>query len=227
MSARGAVVHVEHKHGDDDGQSDEDHGEEEVLANEGDDEGRGWYDLRDEQKEDGEGQQHRDTKSDLLTTVWGQIENQHSEAGDQQAGDDEVDGVKEREPSNDEEVGDVWVDLMATVVFLGVVRPHSIDDGPFPALPVVVEIHGVLNSLQVNLGFVISPGAKFHFAVLLIEGEEGDVDAAGALVNGWRDPADFARVEQVSFCHMCHSKFTISTGGEEDEQTIWKHQQKR
>ncbi len=84
---------------------------------------------------------------------------------------------------------------MAAVVFLCIVRPHGIDDGPFTALPVVVQIHSVFNSLQVNLGLVIRPGAKFHFAVLLIEGEEGDVDAAGALVDGRRDPANFASVE--------------------------------
>lgn len=101
---------------------------------------------------------------------------------------------------------------MAAVIFLGVVRSHCVDDGPFPTLPVVVEIHRVFDSLQINLGFVVGPGAKFHFAVLLIEREEGDVDAAGALVNGRWDPADFARVEQVSLRHMGHSELTVSTG---------------
>lgn len=69
MSAGGAVVHVEHEHGDDDGQSDKNHCEEEVLADEGDDEGCGRDDLSDEQKEDGKGQQHGDTKRDLLAAV--------------------------------------------------------------------------------------------------------------------------------------------------------------
>lgn len=84
---------------------------------------------------------------------------------------------------------------MAAVVFLGIVRPHSVDDGPFATLPVIVQVHSVFNPLQVNLGLVISPGAKFHFAVLLIKREEGDVDAAGALINGRRDPANFTSVE--------------------------------
>lgn len=84
---------------------------------------------------------------------------------------------------------------MAAVVFLCVVRPHSVDDGPFTTLPVIVQVHSVFNSLQVNLGLVIRPGAKFHFAVLLIKGEEGDVDAAGALINGRRDPANLTSVE--------------------------------
>lgn len=84
---------------------------------------------------------------------------------------------------------------MAAVIFLCIVCPHSIDDGPFTTLPVVVQVYRVFNSLQVDFGLVIRPGAKFHFAVLLIEGEEGDIDAAGALVDGRRDPANFTGVE--------------------------------
>lgn len=84
---------------------------------------------------------------------------------------------------------------MAAVVLLRVVCPHRIDDGPFAALPVIVQVHSVFNALQVNLGLVIRPGAKFHFAVLLIKGEEGDVDAAGALVDGRRHPSNFTSVE--------------------------------
>ena len=206
------MVHVEHEDGDDDGQGDEDHGEEEVLADQGDDEGRGGDDLGDEEEEDGEGQQHRDAQGDLLTAVRGQIENQDGEAGDQQTGDDEVDGVKQGKPPDDEEVGDVRVDLVAAVVFLCVVRAHGVDDGPLAALPVVVEVHRVLDALQVDLGLVVGPGAELHFAVLLVEGEEGDVDAAGALVDGRRDPANFTRVEQVSFGHVGHGKLPVGTG---------------
>lgn len=84
---------------------------------------------------------------------------------------------------------------MAAVIFLCIIRSHGIDDGPFAALPVVAEIHSIFNLLQVNFGFVVSPGAKFHFTVLLIEGEEGDINAARALVNSRRHPANFARVE--------------------------------
>lgn len=84
---------------------------------------------------------------------------------------------------------------MAAVILLCIVCPHSIDDGPFTALPVIVQVHSVFNPLKVDLGLVIGPRAKLHFAVLLIEGEEGDIDATGALVNGRRDPANFSRVE--------------------------------
>lgn len=215
VGAGRAVVHIEHEDGDDDGQRDENHGEEEVLADEGDDEGRGRDDLCDEEKEDGEGEQHRDAQGDLLAAVGGQVKHQDGEARDEQTRDDEVDGVEQGKPSDDEEVGDVWVDLVAAVIFLCVVRPHGVDNGPFAALPVVVEVHGVFNFLQVNLGLVIGPRAKFHFTILLVEGEEGDVDAARALVNGRRDPANFTRVEEVSFGHVSHGKLTVSTGKEE------------
>lgn len=69
VSAGRTVVHVEHKNGDDDGKSDKNHSEEQVLANEWDNKGRGWYDLCDKEKEDSEGEQHRDAQGDLLTTV--------------------------------------------------------------------------------------------------------------------------------------------------------------
>lgn len=210
-----AMVHVEHKDGDDDGERHEDHGEEEVLADERDDEGRGRYDLRDEQEEDGEGQQHGDTQGDLLATVGRQIKHQNCEAGDQQTRDDEVDGVKQGKPPDDEEIGDVGVDLVAAVVLLRVVRPHCVDDGPLAALPVIVQVHCVFNSLQVNFGLVIRPGAKFHLAVLLIKREEGDIDAAGALVDGGGDPANFPIVEEVSFGHVGDGEFTVCTGAAE------------
>lgn len=206
------MVHVQHKDSDDDGERDEDHGEEEVLADERDNEGGGRYDLCDKQEENGEGQQHRDTKGDLLATVGGQIKDQNSETRDQQTRDDEVDGVKQGEPSDDEEVGNIWVDLVATVVFLCIVRSHGVDDGPFATFPVIVQVHCVFYSLQVNFGLVVRPGAKLHLAVLLIKWEEGDIDAAGALVDGRGDPANFAVVEEVSFGHVGDSELTVSTG---------------
>ena len=107
VGPRRAVVDVQHEHGDDDGERDEDHGEEEVLADERDDQRRGGDDLGDEQQEDGEGQQHGDAQRDLLAALRGQVEDQHREARDEQAGDDEVDGVEERQPADDEVVRDV------------------------------------------------------------------------------------------------------------------------
>lgn len=211
VSAGRAMVNVEDEDSDDDGEGDENHGEEEILANERDDEGCGWNDLCDEEEEHSEGQQHGDAKSDLLATVRGEVENQDGQAGDEQTGDDEVDGVEQGKPPDDEEVRDVWVYLMAAVVFLCIVRPHSVDDGPFATLPVVIQVHAVFDLLQVDLGLIVCPGAKFHFTVLLIEGEEGDVDAAGAFVDSRRNPANLTSVEKMSFGHVGHRKLTVST----------------
>ncbi len=166
----------------------------------------GGDDFCDEQQEDGEREEDRDTQRDLLTTIWREVEDQHGQAGDEQAGDDEVYGVEERQTADDEEVGDVWVDLMAAVVLLGVVGADSIDDGPLATLPVIFQVDCVLDALQVDLGFVVSPRAEFHLAVLLVKGEEGDIDAAWALVDGRWNPAHFTCVEEVGFGHVGHRK---------------------
>jgi len=134
------VVHVQHEHGDDDRQRDKDHSEKQILSDERDDQRRGRDDLCYEQQEDGERQQHGDAQRDFLTAVWRQVENQDGEAGDEQAGDDEVDGVEQRQTADDKVVGDVWVNFVAAVVFLGVVGAHSIDNRPLSALPVVLEV---------------------------------------------------------------------------------------
>ncbi len=214
MSAGWAVVDVKHEDGDDDGQGDEDHSEEEVFANERDHERGGGDDFCDEQQEDGEREEDRDTQRDLLTTIWREVEDQHGQAGDEQAGDDEVYGVEERQTADDEEVGDVWVDLMAAVVLLGVVGADSIDDGPLATLPVIFQVDCVLDALQVDLGFVVSPRAEFHLAVLLVKGEEGDIDAAWALVDGRWNPAHFTCVEEVGFGHVGHRKLPVCTEGD-------------
>ncbi len=43
---------------------------------------------------------------------------------------------------------------------------------------------------QVDLGVIVGPGAELERAVLLVEGEVLDLDLAGALVNGRREPGD-------------------------------------
>lgn len=107
---------------------------------------------------------------------------------------------------------------MAAVVLLGVVGANSIDDGPFTTLPVIFQVHRVLDALQVDLGFVVSPWAEFHLAVLLVKGEEGDIDAAWALVDGRWNPAHFTCVEEVGFGHVGHCKLPICT---EEENNIY------
>lgn len=142
-----SVVHIQNKHGDDDWERDKDHSEEQVLPNQRDDQWCGWDDLGDEQQEDGERQQHGDAQRDLLAAVWWQVEDQDGQAGDEQAGDDEVDGVEQRQAADHEVVGDVGVDLVTAVVFLGVVGSYSVDDCPFSTLPVVLEVRLFLATL--------------------------------------------------------------------------------
>lgn len=57
---------------------------------------------------------------------------------------------------------------------------------------------------QVNLGFVVSPGTKLHGAVLIVEGEVGDVHGAGGLEDGWRNPGDSAIKLQQSLGLIFH-----------------------
>lgn len=147
MGPRGTMVDVQHEDGDDDGQRDKDHGEEEILSNQGDDQrGRG-DDLGNEKKEDRQGQQNRDAQGDLLPTLRRQIEDQDGQARDQKTRNNQVDGVEQRETSDDEGIGDVWVDLRTAFILLDVVVAHSIDDHPFSTLPVVQLIHMAMHAL--------------------------------------------------------------------------------
>lgn len=85
-------MYIEHEDCDDNREGDKDHGEEQVLTDEWNDQRGGRDDLCDEQQEDGEREQHRDAQCNLLSTLGGQVEYKHGEAGDEQAWDDEVDG---------------------------------------------------------------------------------------------------------------------------------------
>ncbi len=211
MGAWWTMVHVKHKNSNDYREGDKDHGEEQVLPNQWNHQRRRGNDFGDEQQENSEGKEDGNTQRDLLSAVWRQVEHQHGQTRNEQAGNDEVDGVEQRQTADDEEVGDVRVDLMTTVVFLCVVGSHSIDDGPFAALPVVLQVHGALDLLQIYLGLVVGPGAELHLAVLLVEREERDVNAAGALVDGWRNPTHLSSVEEVGFGHVGHRKLTVRT----------------
>lgn len=212
VGAWGAMVHVEHKDRDDDRQSNKYHGEEKILSNQRDDQGRRWDDLRDEQQEHSEGQQHRDAQGYLLSTLRRQVEDQDSQAGDQQAGDNQIDCVEQWQPPDNEGISYVRVDLCAAFIFLAVVIAHSIDDDPLPTLPVVQLVHMTVHAHQVYLGFVIGPGAKLHRAVLLVKGEEGNIDAAGALIDSRRHPLYSPIIEEVGLGQVGNCKVTISTG---------------
>ena len=132
---------IQHKDGDDDAERDKNHGEEEVLADQRDDERRRRDGLRDDQQEHGEGEEDGDAQGDLLATVGWEVEDEDREEGDEEAGDDEVDGVEERQAADVEGVGDVRVDLLAAVVLDVVLVSWSVDDLPLSTLPEVFQVH--------------------------------------------------------------------------------------
>lgn len=103
------MVDVDGKNGDDDGERDKNHGEDQVLPNERDGLWRGGNDLLNDQEEDGKRHQHWRAERNLLTTVGGQIEDKDGEEGQADAGNDEEQGVEKRQPADDEEVGDSGV----------------------------------------------------------------------------------------------------------------------
>ena len=71
-----AVVHVEDDDGNDDGEGDEDHGEEDVFAEEGQGEGGGWDDFGNKEKEHGLGEEDINTEGDFLPGVSREVENE-------------------------------------------------------------------------------------------------------------------------------------------------------
>lgn len=121
-------------------------------------------------------------------------------------------GVEQRQPPDNEGISYIGVDLCAALIFLAVVIAHSIDDDPLPALPVVQLVHMAVHAHQVYLGFVVGPGAKLHRAVLLVKGEEGDVDAAGAFIDSRGHPFNSPVVEEVGLGQVGDCKVTVSTG---------------
>lgn len=134
MRGGGAVVDVDGKDGDDNGEGYEDHGEHQVLPDERDGLGGGGDDLLDDEEEDGERHQDRGAEGDLLAAVGGQVEDEDGEEGQADAGHDEEEGVEKGESADDEGVGDGRVGGAA-------VRPQAPAAGGFDDLPfAVVEI---------------------------------------------------------------------------------------
>lgn len=169
----------------------------------------GWHYLWYQEQEHGEGQQHRDAQRHLLPAVRRQIEHQDGQRRDQHARDDQIDGVKEGLPLDDEIVSDVKVrDVTGVLVFACRER----DDVPLPARREVVPAGEIAGEDEVHLCVVVRPGAKLERAVLLIEGKVLHLDGAGGLVDGWGKPEDVARVGDHSVAvegNFIHSVGTV------------------
>lgn len=94
VGGRWAVVHIDDEDGDDDGECDKDHDEEQVLSDERDHLG-GWGDdfLYDEE-EHSERHEDRGRQWQLLPFVWGKVKHQDGQEGQTQTRDDEEQGVE-------------------------------------------------------------------------------------------------------------------------------------
>lgn len=95
MSAGLSIMYVQNYNGDDDAQSDQQHGEQEVFAEEGECQRCRWYDFGYQQKEHGLRQEDANAQCNLLARVRGQIEDQDAQVGDADTRNDQVDGVEQ------------------------------------------------------------------------------------------------------------------------------------
>lgn len=86
------------------------------------------------------------------------------------------------------------------------------EENEHPSVSTYLQVHRILKGLQVNLGAVVRPGTELHLAGLLVKREEGDVNGAGGLVDGWGHPADTPGVKQMGLGHVGDSKLSICTG---------------
>lgn len=133
------MVDVDGKNGDNDGERNENHGEDQVLPDKRDSLRRGGDNLLNDQEEDRKWHQHWRAERDLLTTVGGQIEDKDGEEGQANAGDDEKQGVEKRQPADDEEVGDSGVGR--TVICSQTTAACGLHYLPFTIVKIVLLIH--------------------------------------------------------------------------------------
>lgn len=168
-----AEVNIEHHHGDADRQCHQDHGEEQILAEQRNHQTGGRNDLGQQQEEHGERDHDRDGKTDLLARLRGQVEDEHGEEGDAHARNDQIDRVEQglashRQLERNVRVGDVLVD---DHVVLG--RHHQYV--PLDALVEFAHVdahrHLVLALLllhvpQVHLVAIVSPAAELKFILV-------------------------------------------------------------
>ena len=98
MCGRLAVADVQDDDGDENGEADEAHGEQEVLAKERHGQRRRRNDLWHEEEEHGLRQERRDAEGHFLARVGRQVEGQDGQARNAHARDDQIDRVEQRLP---------------------------------------------------------------------------------------------------------------------------------
>ena len=205
-----AVVDVDGEDGDDNGEGDEDHGEEQVLPDEGDDLRGGRDDLLYHKQEDSERHQDGGGERQFLSFVWRKIKHQHGQERQAQAGDDQKQGVEQRQPLQDERVCDEGIRVEA--VFPVPLCPCGVENLPLAVVKEVLPVHVVVDQDHVHHVAVVRPGAELHGAVLPVEREEGDVHGAGWLVAGRRRPGDGAVELDNGLGHQGAFEAPVSTG---------------
>jgi len=134
-------VDVEDEDGHYDGAGDQDHGEEQVLADERRGERRRRVDLGDEQQEDVERVEDRDAHRDLLAGVGRDVEYEQRDRADGHARQDQVHGVEQRLAAYRDVELDVRVRLRAARVVLVVLLRFDSQQIPLCALIVVVQVN--------------------------------------------------------------------------------------
>ena len=75
---------------------------------------------------------------------------------------------------------------------------------------------------QVYVCLVVGPRPKLHGAVLVVEGEVGDVHGAGGLEDGWWNPGDGAVKLQQGLGLVLHQEIPHSTGREQEVDTCMR-----
>ena len=107
VRTRRAEVPVDDEDGDENGHDVHDEREEEELGDERNVDGGRRQDFGKEEDEDDERQHNRDAHRHLLASIRRKEEDADAEEGDEDAWNDEVDGVEECPPADDEEELDV------------------------------------------------------------------------------------------------------------------------
>ena len=140
MRRRRPEVNVQHEDRDDDGARDEDHREEEVLADERRGERRRRVDLGDEQQEDVERVEDRDAHRNLLAGVRRNVEHEQGDRADGDARQYEVHGVEERLSADRDVELDVRIGFRAARIELVILLRLDGQQIPLGAFVVVVKV---------------------------------------------------------------------------------------
>ena len=153
---------------------------------------------------------------DRLTRFGRQIEDQNAEEGDEQGGQDEVDGVEERFAADGNVESDVRFGRSRRLaVVVHVEGGRGLDNVPRATLPVVgqVDVPGPPET-KAHLVPVERPTAELHHTLLLVKRKVSHVDGARRLVDGRRDPLNAAVREDEDVALVANFVVAIGTGKE-------------